>query len=515
MKNTGFKKAIIYTRVSSEEQAKHDLSLPYQRDKCLEFAKNNGYIVLKEFEEPGRSGTTAFTRPALMEMYKFSIEQKIDAVIVHKTDRLARNMGDYWTLYNNWKLHGISIVSVAENFDNSPAGVFSMGVMSANAQYYSANLSLEVKKGHSAKIMKGIYPGFAPFGYENYGPEHDRRIRPITENIQPIKDAYNLFSTGDYSISRLTVEMQKREVKTKTGNSISRSIVGKMLRDPIYYGAFMWNNELHENAEHEAIITKELFDNVQFILNSRRVKGTRDHTHNFMLRGYVYCSCGVMLTGDKKTRTYKNGNTQDFIYFGCKNTNKNKPCSSTYIRMEDLEALILEMFKIFKFKDDYREYVIKTAKEIVGEVRESENDYKKQINQRISKIESKMRVAEDERLEQTITREDFSRIYIRLKEDLSVAQQDLLKLSDNHHKTIKVLDEVLALVENLYETYKTAPNDIKRTYLRMFIDKVLVDDKKIVEVKLTPIAQKLLEIEQVRISGEIRRGQDSNLRSYC
>lgn len=123
-----------------------------------------------------------------------------------------------------------------------------------------------------------------------------------------------------------------------------------------------------------------------------------------------------------------------------------------------------------------------------------------------------MRVAEDERLEQTITREDFSRIYIRLKEDLAVAQQDLFKLSDNHHKTIKVLDEVLALVENLYETYKTAPNDIKRTYLRMFIDKVLIDDKKIVEVKLTPIAQKLLEIEQVRISGEIRRGRDSNPR---
>lgn len=73
----------------------------------------------------------------------------------------------------------------------------------------------------------------------------------------------------------------------------------------------------------------------------------------------------------------------------------------------------------------------------------------------------------------------------------------------------------MALVENLYETYKTAPNDIKRTYLRMFIDKVLIDDKKIVEVKLTPIAQKLLEIEQVRISGEIRRRQDSNLRPSC
>jgi site-specific DNA recombinase len=49
------KKAVIYTRVSTEEQAKHDLSLPFQKDKCNEYAKKNGYTVVEEFEDAGKS----------------------------------------------------------------------------------------------------------------------------------------------------------------------------------------------------------------------------------------------------------------------------------------------------------------------------------------------------------------------------------------------------------------------------------------------------------------------------
>lgn len=92
-----------------------------------------------------------------------------------------------------------------------------------------------------------------------------------------------------------------------------------MLRNPIYYGDFYWNGELH-HGKHKPVISKELFDNVQQILEIRRTKGTRDRKHNFLLRGFVYCKCGAMLTGDKKTKTYKNGTKQNFFYFGCKNT---------------------------------------------------------------------------------------------------------------------------------------------------------------------------------------------------
>lgn len=515
MKSIEIKKAVIYARVSSEEQARQDLSLPFQEKKCKEYAKNNDYHIVKIFIEPAKSGTDAMSRPVLMEMLRFSMDNKIDAVIVHKSDRLARNMGDFWGMYNFWKTKGISILSVTENFDDSPAGIFSMGVMSAQAQYYSANLSREVKKGHEAKLDKGIWPAFAPFGYVNYGEKHNRKIKP-DENIRKyILSAFQLFSTGTYSINTLHEKLKATHTKTKAGGEVSRSTLAQMLSNSIYSGPFYWRDRYVENYDHEPIVSKELFAKVQYILSSRRKKGTRDHTHNFMLRGFIYCSCGAMLTGDIKTKNFKNGTSRQYGYSGCKNIKKNEQCSHNYIRMEEVEKMIEEVFKTFNFKPFYREYVIEKAKEIISEIRGYEGDVKKTINQKISSVELKMERAEDERLEGTITREDFVRIYERLKNDLFSAQSELANLSSNHTKTVKMLDEILAMVENLYKSYIDAAPDLKRQYLQMFIEKVSIDDKQIVNVLFTPIAQKFIETEQVRIKSEIRRRQDSNLRSGC
>lgn len=181
--------------------------------------------------------------------------------------------------------------------------------------------------------------------------------------------------------------------------------------------------------------------------------------------------------------------------------------------MEDVEKMVEAVFSTFNFKPFYREYVIEKSKDIIADIREYKGDIKKTINQKISSIELKMERAEDERFEGTITREDFVRIYERLKNDLFNAQSELAKLSDNHTKTVKMLDEVLAMVENLYKAYCDAAPDVRRQYLQMFIEKIIIDDGKIVEAVFTPIAQKFIDIERVRINNEIRRRQDSNLRS--
>jgi len=97
-----------------------------------------------------------------------------------------------------------------------------------------------------------------------------------------------------------------------------------MLRNPIYYGEFRWKGELYKGL-HEPIISKKLFMTVQELLNIRKVKGTRDRTHNFLLRGYLFCTCGAKLVGEVKHKKYKNGTSQQFFYFGWKSTKKTNP----------------------------------------------------------------------------------------------------------------------------------------------------------------------------------------------
>lgn len=142
-------------------------------------------------------------------------------------------------------------------------------------------------------------------------------FRPQTESAKLVVHAFELFVSGSYSITSLTKTMQKKGMLSLEQKPISRSAISRMFRKPIYYGDFKWNSEMHK-GEHIPLISKQLFDTVQQLLDLRKVKGTRDRTHNFMLRGHVFCTCGTRLIGEVITRRYKNGKSQLFYYFCCK-----------------------------------------------------------------------------------------------------------------------------------------------------------------------------------------------------
>lgn len=121
--------------------------------------------------------------------------------------------------------------------------------------------------------------------------------------------------------------------------------------------------------------------------------------------------------------------------------------------------------------------------------------------------------AEDDKLDRVINREEFSRIYERLKVDLEKEQVKLAQLQSGHDKVVNILNELLGLTENIYKTYTSAPDEIKRQYLNLFIDRVEIDNKEIVSVKFTPIVEQLVEINRVRISDNWRKEWDSNPRA--
>gem|GEM_PF-2097277 len=504
------KTAVIYTRVSTEDQAKKDLSIPYQLDRCKEMAKENDCVVVGEFSDPGKSGTNT-NRPDLQKMFTFMIEKKVNALVVYKQDRLSRNMKDFWTMYEILKDNNIQFLSVTERFFEGSQKVMALGMSSTYSTFYSEYLSENVKKGHAQKIATGWWPTFAPIGYENYGDKIHRYIRPQPESAKLVVHAFQLFASGSYSITSLTEELQKKGMLSLENKPISRSAVSRMLRNTIYYGDFKWNGQLY-HGEHEPIISRQLFDTVQQLLDLRKVKGTRDRTHNFMLRGHVFCTCGSRLVGEVITRRYKNGKNQLFYYIGCKSRRKLKKCSRVYIRMENLEKMVAEEFKKIEFTEDFKKDVIKTAKSVLSEVRETESNQEKIVKNRIAKIKTRMKNAEDDRMDRVITSDDFTDIYNRMKEELSVAIEDLSKIQSDHTDKIKIPNEILTLSENIYDSYLKADDTLKQKYLRMFFEGIYVDNKEIVQVKYNPVIAQLTRIREVRISDNWRRVRDSNSR---
>src|SRR3972149_303600 len=110
-------RALIYLRVSTDEQADKGLSLPAQKDACLKYAELKQWQVDLEkdiYTDAGESARSA-NRPALQEMLSRCKKDKdVNIIIVHKLDRLARNVGDHAAIKTILRKHEIQLFSVVE-----------------------------------------------------------------------------------------------------------------------------------------------------------------------------------------------------------------------------------------------------------------------------------------------------------------------------------------------------------------------------------------------------------------
>src|SRR5262249_49511554 len=132
---------VLYARVSTDKQFEKELSIPAQLQAMHDYATQHGWFVLREFVEPGASAKTA-DRPELQQLLALVRDRQsaVDVVLVHKIDRLARNVYDHATIRTLFKQLNVRLASVVENVDDSVSGELVENIMASIAQFYSANL---------------------------------------------------------------------------------------------------------------------------------------------------------------------------------------------------------------------------------------------------------------------------------------------------------------------------------------------------------------------------------------
>lgn len=207
--------AVSYLRVSTRGQAERGggadegFSIPAQREANKRKALSMGAIVGKEFVDRGASAKSA-DRPELQKMLEYVKENadRVDYVIVHKVDRLARNRGDDIDIMRTLRECGVQLVSASESIDDTPAGMLLHGIMSSIAEFYSQNLANEVKKGMGEKVKSGGTPTRAPLGYLNIRRMDDKgreeRTVVLDEERAPlIKLAFEEYATGNWTVNDL------------------------------------------------------------------------------------------------------------------------------------------------------------------------------------------------------------------------------------------------------------------------------------------------------------------------
>ncbi|MFA5753825.1 MAG: recombinase family protein, partial [Patescibacteria group bacterium] len=182
MENIKNKKAIIYYRVSTEDQAQFGVSLEQQKNNCLSFAEREGWEVVKSFHDDGVSAKTV-ERPSLQAMLQYCSKnyKQIDYVVIYKVDRLSRNVNDYSNILFLLNKLNIKLVSTTEAIDDTPIGKFVGNIMAANAQMDNEIKGQRVSACMLEKVKQGVWCWKAPFGYKNSRDEFNRKVITIDE----------------------------------------------------------------------------------------------------------------------------------------------------------------------------------------------------------------------------------------------------------------------------------------------------------------------------------------------
>lgn len=159
------KKAVIYIRVSSEEQVEN-YSLGTQEEICRREATRRGFEVVQVFREEGKSAKTITGRPELLHMLDFLRKNKkeIQALLVYRLDRLSRQTQDYLAIRKKLFDAGISIISANEPTGNSPTEKLLETILASFAQHDNDVRSERTKNRMRARILSGLVTKHGPRG---------------------------------------------------------------------------------------------------------------------------------------------------------------------------------------------------------------------------------------------------------------------------------------------------------------------------------------------------------------
>lgn len=494
------KKAYIYARVSTEEQAEEGKSIETQERICRKWANDNNYAIVGIFKDEGKSATT-LNRPALQELLSKCQEKNVvNAILVQDTDRLARNTIDHLNVKALLKKKEIEVISISQPMlDDSPEGNLMDTMIASFNAFQSQITGRKTSKVLEEKAKMGWFPGgIPPLGYKNIlnpnpASTLDKQIIGLDEETAPyIKQVFEMYSTGNYNVKNIADFLNDKGIKSPRGYQIHTSLVCNILKNEFYIGKLLWNEKKYI-GKHQRLIEDDMFAHVQRVMQVHNQNASRKRKHDFLLRGFVFCSdCGRRLWADvhkKKSGTIFN------LYF-CPNCKRD-----TYVNREELEKQVAGIFTTIQISDEYVSMTMEKARIILEENRTSQDSERRRLTAQKSKVEKAMREAEDGRfVHHTLTDETFQRIYSRYETQLGGLDDELAKLGKDHSRTIETLKKVLLLAENIGRAYEIGDYTTKRSYLGLFFRNFKARNGKIEQYALSDELKPLVENGSVRVS---------------
>ena len=248
-------KAAAYIRVSTEDQTEFS---PNAQLKAIKKYCNANSIILENkhiYIDEGISGRKANIRPAFQNMIKHAKNMEFNLILVHKFDRFARSREDsvvYKSLLK--KEYGIRVISITETIDDDKFSIILEAMLEAMAEYYSVNLSEEVKKGMTEKAQRGQFQAAPPFGYKM----ENKNLVVLDNEAKAVKLIFNDFLSG-LGFLEIAKKINQLGFLTHRGNKFENRTIEYILKNPVYVGMTRWTSHNKNEQASNGLISSESY----------------------------------------------------------------------------------------------------------------------------------------------------------------------------------------------------------------------------------------------------------------
>lgn len=159
-------KAVVYVRVSTEEQGKSGLGLEAQRQKALAYCQLHDHEVVEVVEDAGASGKS-LNRPGMQRVLQAVEQGRVEVVVVAKLDRATRSVRDLGELLERFNRAKVALASVSEHLDTSTAaGRMVVGMLGVIAQWERETIVERITDAMAVKRRRGERVSrYAPAGW--------------------------------------------------------------------------------------------------------------------------------------------------------------------------------------------------------------------------------------------------------------------------------------------------------------------------------------------------------------
>lgn len=476
---------LVYARKSEEAEDKQVRSIPDQLQALEELKLRHTISTFKTFKESKSAKMPG--RPEFNRMIEF-IRQRHDikGIICWKLNRLSRNPVDEGTL--RWLLQSgeIEEIITPERIYKQIDSDFIMAIEGAQSQKFITDLRKDTARGIKSKLDRGIAPILAPPGYRNCveKKQGERDIEPVPTQFTLVRNLFEIFLTGNYSVQQLWFKTEELGVRSNRGKIVSRTQLYQMLKNPFYTGTgYIYAGKLYTNGIHKRMLTDEEFDLVQDILSKRA--HPRGSIHTDLLTGIMKCGeCGRAITSEVKTKFYKNGTSQIFVYYRCTKKWKGKKCTQPYIRAEVLEEQVMEYLDGLQLSPRFVEWAIKWLKVMHGKQAELREAKYKAAEQAYQEVVKKIERLVDMTLSGMLTAEEGMAKKQELELEKKRLSEELEKMDTHVTEWSNLAIQTFDLVKNIKERFTNGSVEQRKTILRVIGSNLILKDKTIqIEVR--------------------------------